>query len=33
MLMDAAGYRESLRAYQPRVFVGGQRVESVADEK
>ena len=32
MLMDAAGYRESLRAYQPRVFVGGQRVESVADE-
>ena len=33
MLMDAAGYRESLRAYQPRVFVGGQRVESVTDEK
>jgi len=33
MLMDAAGYRESLRAYRPRVFVGGQRVESVADEK
>ncbi|HEV7327659.1 MAG TPA: 4-hydroxyphenylacetate 3-hydroxylase N-terminal domain-containing protein [Bosea sp. (in: a-proteobacteria)] len=32
MLMDAAGYRESLRAYRPRVFVGGQRVESVADE-
>lgn len=31
MLMDAAGYRESLRAYRPRVFVGGQRVESVAD--
>ena len=32
MLMDAAGYRESLRAYRPRVFVGGQRIESVADE-
>lgn len=32
MLMDAAGYRESLRTYRPRVFVGGQRVESVADE-
>lgn len=32
MLMDAAGYRESLRAYHPRAFVNGQRVESVADE-
>src|SRR3954454_8805825 len=32
MLMDAAAYRESLRAYQPRVFVNGTRVESVADE-
>lgn len=32
MLMDAAGYRESLRAYRPRVFVGGQHVERVADE-
>jgi 4-hydroxybutyryl-CoA dehydratase/vinylacetyl-CoA-Delta-isomerase len=32
MLMDAAAYRESLRAYGPRVFVNGQRVESVADE-
>lgn len=32
MLMDAAAYRESLRAYSPRVFVNGQRVESVADE-
>lgn len=32
MLMDAAAYRESLRAYKPRVFVDGQRVESVADE-
>jgi 4-hydroxybutyryl-CoA dehydratase / vinylacetyl-CoA-Delta-isomerase len=32
MLMDAAAYRESLRAYSPRVFVNGHRVESVADE-
>jgi 4-hydroxybutyryl-CoA dehydratase / vinylacetyl-CoA-Delta-isomerase len=32
MLMDAAGYRESLRRYAPRVFVNGRRVESVADE-
>lgn len=32
MLMDAAGYRDSLRAYSPRVFVNGRRVESVADE-
>jgi 4-hydroxybutyryl-CoA dehydratase/vinylacetyl-CoA-Delta-isomerase len=32
MMMDAAAYRESLRAYSPRVFVNGQRVESVADE-
>jgi 4-hydroxybutyryl-CoA dehydratase/vinylacetyl-CoA-Delta-isomerase len=32
MLMDAVAYRESLRAYSPRVFVNGQRVESVADE-
>src|SRR5580700_9486898 len=32
MLMIAADYRESLRAYKPRVFVNGQRVESVADE-
>ena len=32
MLMSAADYRESLRAYTPRVFVNGQRVESVADE-
>src|SRR4028118_225909 len=32
MLMDAAAYRESLRAYSPRVFVNGQRIESVADE-
>jgi 4-hydroxybutyryl-CoA dehydratase/vinylacetyl-CoA-Delta-isomerase len=32
MLMDAAGYRESLRRYRPRVFVNGSAVESVADE-
>ena len=32
MLMNAAEYRESLRAYNPRVFVNGQRVESAADE-
>jgi 4-hydroxybutyryl-CoA dehydratase/vinylacetyl-CoA-Delta-isomerase len=32
MLMSAAEYRDSLRRYHPRVFVNGQRVESVADE-
>ena len=32
MLMSASDYRESLRRYKPRVFVNGQRVESVADE-
>jgi len=32
MLMTAADYRESLRAYRPRVFVNGGAVESVADE-
>ncbi len=32
MLMTAADYRESLRAYSPRVFLNGQQVESVADE-
>jgi 4-hydroxybutyryl-CoA dehydratase/vinylacetyl-CoA-Delta-isomerase len=32
MLMSAADYRESLRAYKPRVFVNGSAVESVADE-
>ncbi|MBN9069868.1 MAG: 4-hydroxyphenylacetate 3-hydroxylase, partial [Rhizobiales bacterium] len=31
MLMTAADYRESLRAYKPRVFVEGERIESVAD--
>ncbi|MGU3538628.1 4-hydroxyphenylacetate 3-hydroxylase family protein [Methylobacterium sp. A54F] len=32
MLMSADEYRESLRAYRPRVFVNGARVESVADD-
>lgn len=32
MLMTAADYRDSLRAYRPRVFVNGQAVENVADE-
>ncbi len=32
MLLTAAEYRELLRNYRPRVFVNGQRVESVADE-
>ncbi len=32
MLMTAADYRESLRAYRPRVFVNGQAVACVADE-
>ena len=32
MLMTAADFRESLRAYKPRVFVNGQQVASVADE-
>lgn len=32
MLMSADGYRESLRAYKPRVFINGQAVTSVADE-
>jgi 4-hydroxybutyryl-CoA dehydratase/vinylacetyl-CoA-Delta-isomerase len=31
MLMTAADYRESLRAYRPRIFVEGERIESVAD--
>ena len=29
--MCAAQYRESLRAYRPRVFVDGHTVDSVAD--
>ena len=32
MLMTAADYRESLRAYRPRVFLEGQAVVSVDDE-
>ncbi len=32
MLMTADEYRESLRAYRPRVFVNGRAVTSVADE-
>lgn len=32
MLLDGQGYRDSLRRYAPRVFLNGERVESVADE-
>ena len=32
MLMTAADYRDSLRGYNPRVFIDGDRVHSVADE-
>lgn len=32
MLMTARDFRESLRAYKPRVFVNGNAVDSVADE-
>lgn len=32
MLMTSEEYRESLRAYKPRVFVNGLQVTSVADE-
>jgi 4-hydroxybutyryl-CoA dehydratase/vinylacetyl-CoA-Delta-isomerase len=32
MMMTAEQYRESLRRYRPRVFVDGQRIESVADD-
>ncbi len=32
MLMSAAEYRDSLRAFRPRVFLNGTRVESVADD-
>jgi 4-hydroxybutyryl-CoA dehydratase/vinylacetyl-CoA-Delta-isomerase len=31
MQMNAAEYRESLRRYRPRVWVDGERIESVAD--
>lgn len=33
MMMTAADYRESLRRYKPRVFVNGQAIDSVADER
>jgi len=32
MLMTGQDYRASLRRYQPRVFVNGRQIESVADE-
>ncbi|HSA47420.1 MAG TPA: 4-hydroxyphenylacetate 3-hydroxylase N-terminal domain-containing protein, partial [Candidatus Competibacteraceae bacterium] len=32
MLMSGQDYRESLRRYQPRVFINGRQVESVVDE-
>ena len=32
-LMSGQDFRESLRRYQPRVFVDGRRVNSVADER
>ena len=32
MLMTSSDYRESLRAYKPRVFINGSAVESVPDE-
>jgi 4-hydroxybutyryl-CoA dehydratase / vinylacetyl-CoA-Delta-isomerase len=32
MLMTAADYRESLKRYKPRVFINGDKVESVADD-
>lgn len=32
MLMSAAEYRYSLRALTPRVFINGQRIDSIADE-
>ena len=32
MLMSGNGYRESLRRYQPQVYVDGRKIESVVDE-
>ncbi len=32
-LMSGTDFRESLRRYEPRVFVDGRRVDSVADER
>jgi len=31
-IMSAAEYTESLRSYNPTVYVDGDRIESVADE-
>ena len=31
MFLSSEGYRESLRALSPRVFVDGERIDSVAD--
>ena len=31
MFMSSSDYKESLRHYKPRVFVGGERIDSVAD--
>src|SRR5680860_1653685 len=32
MLMTAQEYRDSLRKYNPRVFINGRKIDSVADE-
>ena len=32
MLRSTQEYRESLRAYSPRVFINGERVAAVADD-
>ena len=32
-LMSGDNFRESLRRYKPRVFLDGQQVASVADER
>jgi len=32
MLMTAEGYRDSLRSYNPVVYIDGERVTSVADD-
>ena len=32
MLMTSEAYRDSLRAMSPRVFINGDRIDSVADE-
>jgi hypothetical protein len=33
MFMSSAEYRESLRRYSPRVFLNGEAVDSVADDR